>query len=91
MGVMGEAASRGAGDDEGAEGAAAERAGRGGLGPGLRPDDLDDAAAAEAVVAAGEQLDVGRVLLAHHAEAVVVGMVRWGERGGGCRPRCRRG
>jgi hypothetical protein len=41
----------------------------------LHADDLDDTAAAEAVVAAGEQLEVGLVLHAHHTQAVV-GIVR---------------
>ncbi len=60
--------------DEGADGGAAEGAGRGRRGPGLRADGLDDAAAAEAVVAAGEELpvEVGRALHAHDAQAVVV-------------------
>ncbi len=53
------------------DGGAAEGAWRGRRGPGLRADGLDDAAAAEAVVAAGEKLEVGRALHAHHAEAVV--------------------
>ncbi len=39
-------------------------------------DGLNDAAAAEAVVAAGEELEVGRSLHAYHAEAVFVGVVR---------------
>ena len=64
------------------EGAAAHGAGRVRRGPGLRADDLDDAAAAEAVVAAGEELDVGRAFHAHCAQAVVVGFVGWGENGG---------
>jgi hypothetical protein len=45
----------------------------------LRADDLDDAAAAEAVVAAGEELEVGWAFHAYHAEAFAMGMVRWVE------------
>ncbi len=71
------------GDEEGLEAGAAEGAGRGCAGPGLSADDLDDAAAAEAVMAAGEELEVGRVLHAHHAEVVCVGLMRRGARGGG--------
>ena len=64
------------------EGGAAERAGRGRRGPGLGADGLDDAAAAEAVVAAGEELEVCRALHAQHAQPVVVGFVQRGEWGG---------
>ena len=64
------------------EGGAAERAGRGRRGPGLGADGLDDAAAAEAVVAAGEELEDGRAIHAHHAQVVVAGLVRRGEQGG---------
>ncbi len=79
---LGGAASCGAGDGEGVEGGAAEGAGRGRRGPGLGADGLDDAAAAEAVVAAGEQLEAGRALHAHHAQVIVAGLVRRGEQGG---------
>ncbi len=68
---------RAAGDDEGVEGGAAEGAGRERRGPGLRADGLDDAAAAEAIVAAWQELEVGRALHAHHAQMVVVGLLRW--------------
>ncbi len=54
--VLAQSASCGAGDDEGLEDAAAEGAGRVRHVPGLLADDLDDAAAAEAVVATGEEL-----------------------------------
>ncbi len=72
------------------DGGAAEGAGRGRRGPGLRADGLDDTAAAEAVVAAGEELEVGRALHAHHAEAVVESVEGRGWNGG-CRPYSMRG
>jgi hypothetical protein len=62
-------------DDEGVERGAAERAGRMRRWPGLRADGLDDAAAAEAVVAAWEEMEVGRALHAHHAQAVFGGHI----------------